>query len=84
MLIRKNLIKIFHLTQTFMQKLLTYNDIVTNANPQLENPISKPDAKPDGEIFSNDVLQSMCTRDLPVNNRYINRTSPASNNLIIK
>lgn len=55
----------------------SYRDTVTNSNPQLENPISIPAATPVGANFSNDFLQSICTRGLPVRHIYVIRINAA-------
>lgn len=52
-----------------MKRENTYKETVTSSSPQFENPISMPLAKPDGDIFLNDVRQSMWTLDLPVKSR---------------
>lgn len=62
----------------------TYNDIVTKASPQFEKPMSRPLARPLGEIFSSDVFQSMYTRGLPVISRFMSRTRPASSSLMMR
>lgn len=70
------LIQKFKMTKSYWG-VDTNSDIVTNSNPQLEKPISMPAATPVGANFLNDFLQSMCTRDFPVKQRYVVRTAPA-------
>lgn len=78
------MMSIFTIGFAFGCYVKTYSETVTNSSPQLENPMSIPDARPDGDIVLNDVLQSMWTRDLPVISRYATRIEHDSRNFNTK
>lgn len=80
--------KIYQFTEQLYGRIIirkiTYNETVTNSNPQFEKPMSMPLARPDGDIAFSDVLQSMWMRDIPVVRRYKTRITQDRENLNTK